>query len=409
MAALRRGWHSDAILLFAIAVAVTVTFAVTRLDIATARIFYRPQSTEHWPLGTLWPSSVLYQLAPYITASLLVLGVFWLIVGQLRRRLTWRERGVFLILCVIIGPGLLINVIFKDHWDRPRPRDVVEFGGVEHYTPAPWPGEGGSSFPCGHCSVGFLYASGWWVWRRRHPKLARASLALGLTLGSTLGLGRMAAGAHFFSDVIWSALLALGVACALSHAILHWSESDAAVPRIFMRWLDGRPQSRCMAVLALLGATFALIALFVTPHGKPFSTQIDLATLPRPPRVLEISASSANIDVVVGDYRDTMRVDGELHGFGLPGSRLDVSASFHVEPIPTLAYRIEEQGWITDLSAVATIRVPLGELERIAVHLHHGNIHVIDATSNGEVRNGTLQLDLRTDSGMVQKPGDAAR
>jgi lipid A 4'-phosphatase len=394
-------------LLLVVAVAVTVIFATTRLDIATARIFYRSQGPEQWPFGAIWPSSVLYQLVPYITASLLVLGLFWLIVGQLRRRQTWRKSGIFLIFCIVIGPGLLINAIFKDHWDRPRPRDVVEFGGAEYYTPAPWPGEGGSSFPCGHCSVGFLYASGWWIWKRRRPQLARASLALGLTLGSVLGLARMAAGAHFLSDVIWSALLALGIACVLSYPLLHSSESGAAVLRTSLRWLEWRRVSRTMAVLALLGATFSLIALFVTPHGKPFSTQIDIASLPRSPRVLEISAASANIDVVVGDYEDTMRVDGELHGFGLPGSRLNASASFRVEPIPTLAFRIEEHGWITDLSAVATIRLPPGELERIVVRLHQGNIHVIDATGSGEVRKGTLQLELHTDSGIVRQPDRA--
>src|SRR5271167_4551455 len=127
MAVLRRSWLSDAMLFLAIAVAVTVIFAVTPLDIGIARAFYRPQGTDHWALGKLWPSSVLYQLAPYITALLLALGLFGLVVGQWRRRPTWRDSGIFLIFCVVIGPGLLINAVFKDHWDRPRPRDIVEF------------------------------------------------------------------------------------------------------------------------------------------------------------------------------------------------------------------------------------------------------------------------------------------
>jgi len=75
--------------------------------------------------------------------------------------------GAFLILSVLIGPGLIINAVFKDHWDRPRPGDVVEFGGMLQCTPAPLRGESGESFPCGHCSVGFLFASGWWLWKRR--------------------------------------------------------------------------------------------------------------------------------------------------------------------------------------------------------------------------------------------------
>jgi lipid A 4'-phosphatase len=85
----------------------------------------------------------------------------------------WRINGAFLLLSVIAGPGLIINAVLKDHWDRPRPRDVVQFGGVMQYTPAPLRGEGGGAFPCGHCSVGFLYASGWLAWRRRRPAWAR--------------------------------------------------------------------------------------------------------------------------------------------------------------------------------------------------------------------------------------------
>jgi membrane-associated PAP2 superfamily phosphatase len=80
-----------------------------------------------------------------------------------------------LILSVVIGPGLIINAVFKDHWDRPRPRDVVEFGGMLQCTPAPLRGESGESFLCGHCSVGFLFASGWWLWKRRRPGWAQRS------------------------------------------------------------------------------------------------------------------------------------------------------------------------------------------------------------------------------------------
>lgn len=149
-----------------IAILLTVVFAVTPLDLAAARLFYRAQGIDHWPLGALWPSSALYQLAPVITASLLGGSLLGLLIGRLREREALRRNCIFLIFSVVIGPGLLVNAIFKDHWDRPRPRDVVEFGGALHYTAPPWRGDGGSSFPCGHCSVGFSYAAGWCVTTR---------------------------------------------------------------------------------------------------------------------------------------------------------------------------------------------------------------------------------------------------
>ena len=402
-AAPRRSWIPEAGLWFATAVLVTVVFAYTPLDIAAARIFYHAQDTDHWPLGKVWPWWVLYHLAPVITASLVVIGLTAILMGKLPEREAWRQNGIRLIFCIVIGPGLMINAVFKDHWNRPRPREVAEFGGTLHYTPAPWRGEGGSSFPCGHCSVGFLYATGWWAWKRRRPGWARVSLALGLIVGSALGLGRMAAGGHFLSDVIWSALIALGLAHIVYEHLLPVGEPDGAAqnpPRARPQWLRG---TQCLTIFALLGAAFVLLALFVTPHGKPFSTQLDLALLPSQPRVLEVGAPAGNIDIVIEDssQRPQLRADGELHGFGLPGSQLDASLVFHALPTPTLSFRIEEQGWITDLSAFATIRVPLGELQRIVVRLQQGNIHVTDTTRRRVVHNGPLRLDLHTDSGRV--------
>src|SRR5208283_4446835 len=219
-----------------------------------------------------------------------------------------------------------------------------------------------------------------------------------------LGLGRMAAGAHFLSDVVWSALFALGLAHILYHT-RHLTVLDDAIRGASGRWPVWIRGNRVTTALALLGAACVLMALFLTPHGKPFSTQIDLARLPQPPRVLDISAPSANIDIVIGDFqKPQILAEGELHGFGWPGSRLATSVVWHELPVPTLSFQIAERGWITDLSAWATLMVPPSQLQRIVVRLQHGNIHVTDATRSGVVQRGLLQLDLHTDSGSVQKP-----
>ena len=71
-----------------------------------------------------------------------------------------------------------------------------------------------------------------WIWKRRRPGWARASLALELAVGFALGLGRMAAGAHFLSDVIWSALLSLGLAHVLYYHILRLAEQAINGPAL---------------------------------------------------------------------------------------------------------------------------------------------------------------------------------
>ena len=47
------------------------------------------------------------------------------------------SRLIFLLLLVTLAlaPGLLANLLLKEHWHRPRPIDVAQFGGDEHFRP----------------------------------------------------------------------------------------------------------------------------------------------------------------------------------------------------------------------------------------------------------------------------------
>jgi lipid A 4'-phosphatase len=137
-------------------------------------------------------------------------------VRQLRRPL------VYGMLVLMLGPGLLVNVVFKDHWGRARPHQIQTFGGERQFTPA-WVAsrqcERNCSFVCGDASVGFsLLALGFFGQRRRFW------FAAGITTGGLLGLVRMAQGGHFLSDVIFS-----GYAVALTAWLLAlWLRPDEA-------------------------------------------------------------------------------------------------------------------------------------------------------------------------------------
>lgn len=388
----------------ALAAALTLLFALTPLDIDAARLFYRPHSLDHWPLAARAPWLQLYGASSWITASLIAIGLVALAAGVLRGRALWRRYGTFVLLAVVLGPGLLINTVFKDHWERPRPRDVIEFAGSLHYQVAPLRGEGGSSFPCGHCSVGFLYALGWWVWRGRRPALAAASLAVGLIVGLALGLGRMAAGGHFLSDVLWAALIAYALAHLLYYYVLRIPQEQArasggaAAPA-------GRAWQLGIAALAAVCGLLALLALIGAPNGRRLSSEIRLTALPQPPRLFEVRAASADIDInLVDSPASTVSIAGELHGFGLPTSELSARSVFLSDPIPTLRYEIVQRGWFTDLNSSLAIRLPADGLQGVVVRIARGNIRVTDATRAGLVRHGRLRLDLSTGSGTVQRP-----
>jgi lipid A 4'-phosphatase len=42
---------------------------------------------------------------------------------------------MFLVICLAVGPGIVANVVLKDHWGRARPKQVLEFGGAKAFTP----------------------------------------------------------------------------------------------------------------------------------------------------------------------------------------------------------------------------------------------------------------------------------
>jgi lipid A 4'-phosphatase len=118
-----------------------------------------------------------------------------------------RELGLFLGLLLLLGPGLLVNAVFKNHFGRPRPNETTLFGGNQPFQAVgAWRANGhGKSFPSGHASMGFYWLGLFvYLWNSRR-KMAWSFGLLGLTHGMIMGLVRIGQGRHWPSDVLWSA------------------------------------------------------------------------------------------------------------------------------------------------------------------------------------------------------------
>lgn len=149
-------------------------------------------------------------------ALLLIVGA---LVSSMRKRtfLFLPGRGwLFLLLALLIGPGLLANVGFKDHWGRARPREIVQFGGTKPFTPAFVPADQcarNCSFVSGDASFGFILPClAYVVPRRRSRRVFWAAMGAGALFGGA----RLLLGAHFLSDVLFAAALSLATGAGLA-------------------------------------------------------------------------------------------------------------------------------------------------------------------------------------------------
>lgn len=137
---------------------------------------------------------------PMTLISLAALG--FLLLPWIRRRFPeTRHLAVVWLLTMLLGGGLLNQVIVQEVVDRPRPREsvLVADEGAARLS--------GHSFPSGHATLGFMFMAPFFVWRHARPLWARFALISGLLAGLVVGLARMALGAHYLTDILWAGII----------------------------------------------------------------------------------------------------------------------------------------------------------------------------------------------------------
>lgn len=195
------------------------------LDLIAAGAWYEPGSgfahqSDAWVQFSYHLFKRLHLLVFFALAWLWIASRIW----RPKAEVALRRRLAYLLLVLLLGPGLLVNVVFKNEWGRARPHQVEQFGGAKAFTPALLMADQcntNCSFVSGHASMGFYLIALAWVFRDRRWLWA------GIGLGAYVGLGRMAQGGHFLSDVVfsfWSVYL-MAMLCA-RWLLGHWSIRD---------------------------------------------------------------------------------------------------------------------------------------------------------------------------------------
>ncbi len=315
MPRLKKAFHPDIWIGAGILFLLSLPFIFSNLDLTIASWFYN----KGWFLGNSQPWRLLFRLGTLPGLLLSIAGLVIFIGSLIWARLrNWRQPAALLVLTMLIGPGLFVNVLGKGYWGRPRPRDVVEFKGnatFQRFIKPGIPGQG-KSFPCGHASVGFILVALYFVKRSRRHRAAW--LGIGLGYGTLMGIGRMAQGAHFASDVLWSGGLTYLSAAMLHHVVL---SNAKASPQDQIS-----PPSRLRKGLAwiVLGVSVTLTTLFfllATPFHKKWSGQVTGSPNLTAVR-LQLPLNREEIRIIHAEQIPALRVRADLRGFGFPKLRL---------------------------------------------------------------------------------------
>jgi len=285
----------------------TVIFRITDWDLAFAQWARANDGT--WTDGETGLWNVLYKIGTLPAILTVIAAITILLMGL--RSAKWsrfRRPGIYLIFVLALGPGIIANTILKDHWGRPRPRDVAELGGQYRFEDiltidlaSP-----GKSFPCGHATMGFFFFAGYFLLRSRHRAAAHGFLWFALIYGTLIGVARLIQGGHFASDTLWAAGIIWLVCAALAHALR--LDQPFTPPTTFrpVKW------PTLFAVGLLLPAVI-FGALLATPisHSSNFEATTSQAT--------KISIKAID-GIVIIQPGQNFAVDVAATGHGIPGT-----------------------------------------------------------------------------------------
>lgn len=354
----------------AILSAITLIFWFTPLDIAALDIFFAPGKCWCMADGGVW--KFLYHFGIYLgyVLALAALVILTLSFWRPKNFIQWRKPAFFLIFCMTLGPGIIINAVLKEQWKRARPRDVVEFGGKEAYTPPVAFGNAtdGKSFPCGHCSMGFYLGLPFLFLIYTHKRWAYFFLSLGVLSGGMLGLTRMMAGGHFLSDALWAGGIVWLVGL-LGHRLFGL---DKPLVYLQLNGEDERKKAKWVTLaVGILLPVLTLGILLATPYisSKKWSKTVEELTN-MPQSVVAITFEEGNVDIKNGS---DLELSYAVQAFGLPNSKMGVDWTTKAD---TIFLTIAKRGWFTEVRNSIQLTLPNLPRKTVLFKQKKGNVFV---------------------------------
>lgn len=345
---------------------VTLVFRLTNADIALERYFYSTEKGWLLQYRPFWDFLYRYGIFPGYFLAFAGLVMITLSYWNVKY-IQYRKASMVLIFTMVVGPGLIVNLVLKDHTGRPRPREITEFGGTEKFICVCEKGttNEGKSFPCGHCSMGFYLAIPFLFLRNRKKILAYSVLVLGVGYGITIGIARMMAGGHFASDVLWAGLLVW--LTALVGYYLFRVDKPIEVPALSSAE-QKKKAKRITLVMGILLPVITVGLMLATPYFSSKEFHLTRAEFKKlSPRVILFDLGDATVRIT-GDT--AFRLEYKVNAFGFPNSKV----RGHWTTGDTCRYVFENMGWFTELKTDVKLKLPLADSCTFLLRINEGRI-----------------------------------
>ncbi|MDH5560561.1 MAG: phosphatase PAP2 family protein [Deltaproteobacteria bacterium] len=289
---------------------VTLLVYFTRADLLISGWFY-DQASDSWILQDQFFVRLVYDFGPSFTAIVFFGALALLILSYAAPSYFYKRAVAYLIvLAILITPVIIINGVLKNTLHRPRPRNVIEFGGSRPYLKpfqVEQSGFQGKSFPSGHASAGFILLFGYFLLKKRSGLFSRLFLVGVLIFGSWLSFSRIAMGGHFFSDTVWS----LGL-CWFTNYFLYYYWYLPYQYKISSRPAFKFERNRIWKMAGGISAVLTLIA-FAVLTTRPFYQKLD-------DEYYELSGEVRQIEIIARVER------GDIQTYRTRGNQIRVSA-----------------------------------------------------------------------------------
>ncbi len=178
--------------------------AFPRIDVWVSGLVYRP-AEGGFSLGW-WPPLVRLRtvghIAIWTVAAVMALSVIVKLLRPTRPSPIAPSKVNFMLWSLALGPGVLVNLLFKNFWGRPRPEAVDLFGGASPYVPV-WRLSDACHLNCSFVS-GEASAAIWLTALTLivPPRWRIPTLMVTAGFAVIVSLNRIAFGGHFISDVV---------------------------------------------------------------------------------------------------------------------------------------------------------------------------------------------------------------